>query len=123
MADHALPHTKYRRRSTRPAVALIQANLARRLSLDECARACALSTWEFSRRFRAEHGVTFSGYVLRSRIERAKALLTAAPRPVSEVAFAVGFNDLSYFARVFRRFAGLPASAWMDLHTAPRPNG
>lgn len=112
-----------RRRSTHPALALIEADLQRRLSLRECARACALSQWEFSRRFRAEHGVTFSRYVLRRRIERAKALLAAAPRPVSEVAFAVGFNDLSYFARVFRRFAGLPASAWLALRSAPRPNG
>lgn len=83
MADHARPLARSRRRSTQPAVALIEANLQRR------------------------------------RIEQTKALLAAAPRPVAEVAFAVGFNDLSYFARVLRRLAGLPASAWLDLHSVP----
>lgn len=119
MGDRAAP----RRRSMQPALVLIEAALQRRLSLDECARACALSPWEWSRRFRAEHGITFSRYVLRRRIERAKALLAAAPCRVSEVAFAVGFNDLSHFARVFRRSAGLPASEWLALHLASRPNG
>jgi AraC-like DNA-binding protein len=112
-----------RSRSTRAALALIEANLHRRVSLAECARACALSPCEFSRRFREEHGVNFSTHLLRLRVERAQTLLAAAPRPVSEVAFAVGFNDLSYFARIFRRFAGVTASAWQARHAEPRPNG
>ena len=109
-----------RQRSTRAALALIEANLHRRVSLAECARACALSPCEFSRRFREEHGVNFSTHLLRLRVERAQALLAAAPRPVSEVAFAVGFNDLSYFARIFRRFVGVSASVWQAGHTAAR---
>jgi AraC-like DNA-binding protein len=112
-----------RQRSTRAALALIEANLHRRVSLAECARACALSACEFSRRFHEEHGASFSTHVLRLRVERAQALLAAAPRPVSEVAYAVGFNDLSYFARIFRRFAGVPASVWQALHAAPQTNG
>ena len=67
--------------------------------------------------------MNFSTHLLRLRVERAQALLAAAPRPVSEVAFAVGFNDLSYFARIFRRFVGVSASAWQTLHAAPQTNG
>lgn len=112
-----------RQRSTRAALALIEANLHRRVSLAECARVCALSPCEFSRRFREEHGLNFSSCLLRLRVERAQALLAEAPRRVSEVAFAVGFNDLSYFARIFRRFVGVSASAWQAVHAVPQPNG
>jgi AraC-like DNA-binding protein len=99
-------------RSTQPALALIHANLHRHISLSECARACNLSPCEFSRRFRAEHSLKFSMYVLKLRIEDSALLLIEGKHAVSDVAYAVGFNDLSYFGRVFRRFMGVPASAY-----------
>jgi AraC-like DNA-binding protein len=98
--------------STAAAVAFIEANLGGRVSLAGAARACRLSPCELSRRFHQEQRETFSAYVLRRRIERARALLAAGGQPVSQVAYAVGFNDLSYFARVFRRMVGMPASAY-----------
>jgi two-component system response regulator YesN len=112
-----------RERSTYPALAFISSNLQRRLSLADCARACNLSPCEFSRRFHAEHGVSFSEYLLRQRVERAAALLAHADRSVSEAAYAAGFNDLSYFARVFRRFVGMPASAYRDSVARPASFG
>ena len=51
-------------------------------------------------------GITFSEFVLRRRLERAHRLLTDprfAGRTISSVAFDVGFGDLSYFNRAFRR--------------------
>jgi AraC-like DNA-binding protein len=58
-------------------------------------------------------GTTFSAYVLRLRLERAWQRLTSnreAERPISEIAFDVGFGDLSYFNRTFRRHYGLSPS-------------
>jgi AraC-like DNA-binding protein len=108
-----------RRRSTHPATRFIRDNVHRPLSLADCARICNLSRCEFSRRFRAEQGVSFSEYVLRLRIQQAAALLTESRYSVSEAAFAVGFNDLSYFARVFRRFVGMPASLYRRSLASP----
>lgn len=110
-----------RRRSTQPGVLFIRDNLHRHLSLAECARICNLSPCEFSRRFRAEHAVSFSEYVLRVRVERAAALLAGPECSVSEIAYSVGFNDLSYFARVFRRFVGMSASLYRQS-LAPLPS-
>jgi two-component system response regulator YesN len=101
-----------RHRPTQPALQFIAENLHRHLSLADCARICHLSPCEFSRRFHADQGVSFSQYLLRLRVERAATLLAEPRRSVSDVAYSVGFNDLSYFARVFRRFAGMPASAY-----------
>lgn len=58
-------------------------------------------------------GTTFSAYVLRLRLERAWQRLTSsgeAERPISEIAFDVGFGDLSYFNRTFRRLYQLSPS-------------
>ena len=61
--------------------------------------------------FQAE-GETFSGFVLARRLDRAMQRLTDAEdaRPVSEIAFDVGFGDLSYFNRTFRKRFGLTPS-------------
>ncbi len=103
-----------RRRPLQPALAFINANVHRRVSLRDCARACNLSPCEFSRRFSAEQGMNFGRYVLRLRIERAIDILAQSRQPVSDIAYAVGFNDLSYFGRVFRRYVGMSPSAYRE---------
>ena len=107
------PRAPARPASTAPALAYIEAHLDGQVSLDGAATACRLSPCELSRRFHREQRETFSAYVLRRRIERARELLASGTQPVSRVAYAVGFNDLSYFARVFRRQVGMPATAYV----------
>lgn len=60
-----------------------------------------------------EHGTTFSQYVTGQRLARAYRLLTDArfaDRSITSVAFDVGFGDLTYFNRVFRRCYGVTPS-------------
>ena len=65
-------------------------------------------------------GTTFSQFLLGQRLLRAHRLLNDRPRAdrtISAIAFEVGFNDLSYFNRTFRRrFAGSPS----DVRAAAR---
>ena len=46
-------------------------------------------------------------YLIRSRLRRAARLLADATRPIGEIAFDVGFGDLSNFVRTFHRAAGV----------------
>jgi AraC-like DNA-binding protein len=73
---------------------------------------CHLSVSEFSRCFRKEHGLPFSAFLLQLRVRRASELLADPILPIKEVAFDVGFNDVSYFARAFHRITGLTPSAY-----------
>ncbi|HLH91306.1 MAG TPA: AraC family transcriptional regulator [Xanthobacteraceae bacterium] len=62
--------------------------------------------------FEREHQ-TFSAFVLAQRLERVHRMLTSldhAGRPISDIAFACGFGDLSYFNRAFRRQFGATPS-------------
>ncbi|MCJ2133111.1 helix-turn-helix transcriptional regulator [Methylobacterium sp. J-026] len=81
------------------------------LSLDAVAQAQGISSRLIQALFQAE-GETFSGFVLARRLDRAMQHLTAGDeaRPIGAIAFDVGFGDLSYFNRTFRRRFGLTPS-------------
>jgi len=82
------------------------------LSLTVVARAVHMSPFYFCKVFRRETGLTFTDYLARMpRREREDP----TPRPAHvhrEAAFACGFQSLSQFNRVFRRFAGQAPSAF-----------
>ncbi|MWV22408.1 helix-turn-helix transcriptional regulator [Methylobacterium sp. 2A] len=92
------------------------------LSLDTVAQAQRISSRQIQALFQAE-GETFSGFVLARRLDRAMQRLTDGDdaRPVGAIAFDVGFGDLSYFNRTFRRRFGLtPSQARRSLRRADR---
>ena len=81
---------------------LVHAKLEDDLSLDEMAQSVGLSTAHFARMFRKSTGETPHQFVLRQRIERAKAMLRAPNSRVLDVAVACGFKTQQHFAQVFR---------------------
>jgi AraC-like DNA-binding protein len=62
------------------------------------------------RRLFEEHDTTFSQFVLDYRLAQAHRCLRDPDRTISSIAFSLGFNDLSYFNRTFRRFYGATPS-------------
>src|SRR5260370_14250666 len=81
---------------------LVHAKMEDDLSLDEMAQSVGLSTAHFGRMFRKSTGETPHQFVLRQRIERAKAMLRAPDARVLDVAVACGFKTQQHFAQVFR---------------------
>ena len=66
-----------------------------------------VSAYHFLRSFARVLGVTPHQYLVRSRLRHAARLLAERDRPITDIAFAVGFADLSNFVRSFRRAAGV----------------
>jgi len=87
-------------------------HLHERVSLTTAARLCNMGTYEFSRAFKREQGITFRDFLVRLSVHEAAALLANSRISVLDVAFTVGFNDPSHFARVFRRHFGVTPSAY-----------
>ena len=81
---------------------LVDAKMEDDLGLDEMAESVGLSTAHFARMFRQSTGETPHQFVLRQRIERAKAMLRAPDARVLDVALACGFKTQQHFAQVFR---------------------
>jgi two-component system response regulator YesN len=92
---------------TSPAVTHVAAYFHNKIELDHMANLCRLSPSQFCRVFRHEHGVSFCQYLQRYRIERACDRLVQPGVMAKEVAYSVGFNDLSYFTRTFKRQVGV----------------
>src|ERR1700722_17863406 len=86
---------------------LVHARLEDELGLDELAQAVGLSTAHFARMFRKSTGETPHQFVLRQRLERAKAMLRAPGARVLDVAVACGFKTQQHFAHVFRDVWGV----------------
>jgi AraC-like DNA-binding protein len=84
----------------------IQRHSDEELSLTQVARAVGISPNYLSEKFKEVTGVNFVDYVARLRFEKACGLLHEVNLRISEIAFAVGFQSLSQFNRVFKKLAG-----------------
>jgi len=91
----------------RRALAFMREHFTEDITLADVARGAALSRFYFCRLFHREAGVPFHEYLNELRVARAQVLLADHHVTVTEVAYAVGFNDLSHFDRTFRRMVGL----------------
>jgi AraC-like DNA-binding protein len=94
------------------AVAHVAKHYLRAIPESEVALLCNMSPSRFCRQFKAAFDVTFVEYLANYRMQQAKRLLSNPDMAVADVAAAVGFNDPSYFTRVFRRQEGLSPSEY-----------
>ena len=88
------------------AIQLIEARCAAPLSLDDLAASVGQSSFHFLRVFRRATGVTPHQYLIGARLRRAARMLATTERPVTEIAYDAGFEDLSNFVRTFHRVIG-----------------
>ena len=97
---------------TKRARAYVASHQADPIDLKEVSQALHVSTFYFCKMFKKATGVTFTDYLSRVRIERAKTLLLNRNARVSEVAYAVGFGSLTHFNRMFHRLVGVSPSEY-----------
>ena len=101
----------------RRAKAYIGSHSADPISLDDIARALYVSTFYFCKMFKKATGLTFTEYLARTRVERAKNLLLNPHLRVSEIAYSVGFQSLTHFNRRFHEFTGGSPTHFRDSAT------
>jgi AraC-like DNA-binding protein/ligand-binding sensor protein len=90
----------------RRARAYILANQADPIDLAKVAQAMHVSTFYFCKMFKKATGLTFTSYLSRVRVEKAKTLLLNPHLRISEIAYDVGFQSLTHFNRMFRKIVG-----------------
>lgn len=84
----------------------IRRHYAEELTLGEIARSAAVSENECLRCFRNMTGSTPIRYLRQVRVQRAAELLASTDRKISDIGASCGFQEMSYFARVFREYTG-----------------
>ena len=86
---------------------MIESTLDARLSLGEYAEKIGISKRQIERLIRQYHNMTFSEYIKKRRFDVAQKLLSNPGFSVKAAADAIGFDDVSYFCRIFKKYTGM----------------
>lgn len=85
----------------------IKQNYMRKITLEDVAANVYLSPSYLSKLFKTATGKNFNSYLNTERIEQAKQLLLSGSGDLESVAMSVGYEDQSYFTKVFKRLTGV----------------
>ncbi len=100
------------REPIREAIDYINNNLKNELTQKEVADHVHLNPSYLSSLFKEHVKLTFSEYVTRRRIQRAKELLMTTNLPVNDIAEESGYKTAKYFIKIFRELEGMTPSAY-----------
>lgn len=112
------PKTKHSA-SINSCIQYLNAHYSRQLSLKETAHHINLSPSYLSRIFKKETGIPLHEYLNQIRISKAKELLRHTNLRLLDIASLTGFEDQSYFTKVFRRMTGISPLAYRQKVQAP----
>ena len=89
------------------------------ISLNEISRASLMSKFHFIRLFRKTYGRTPNQYLVEIRITKAKLMLKKG-YPVADVCLAVGFNSITTFTSLYKKFTGDTPAHFKKLATSKK---
>jgi AraC-like DNA-binding protein len=116
LADSANGYLLAAQRHEPPSVTqaknFVHAHAGERVTLRQTAAHVHVSSPYFCKIFKQATGMTFTEFVARVRVEKAKGLLSDPRLRITDVADSAGFNSISQFNRVFRRYAGNSPTAY-----------
>lgn len=98
----------------------IKANYRRHISLEEVAQTTYMSRTYLSSLFKKETGYSLSEYINLIRVDRAQTFLVDSDMSIAEIARMCGFEDQSYFTKVFRKVTGVTPKKYRDSRGGAR---
>jgi AraC-like DNA-binding protein len=105
--EKVLPHKELFERARK----YIEENLDRKILAETLAKELAVSLRQLQRFFKEELDTTPTSFITLIKLEKAAEMMKSG-KNVTEAAFAAGFNDSSYFSRVFKKYFGIPPSEY-----------
>lgn len=94
------------------AINHIHLHLEEPLTLESIAEMIPVHPSHLSRTFKQETNMNITTYIQKQRIEMAKVYLKSESISITDIAFMVGFNDLNYFSRIFKKTTGMTPSQY-----------
>ena len=113
---HALQSSAITSKAVTAAINYIYEHLHTRITLATLASVTNLSAPYLSRLFKKETGETPNMYITRMKLERAMVILATSDSNIKSIALTLGYDDLSYFTRAFKRFSGVTPQQYRDQH-------
>ncbi len=88
------------------SIAYIEKHYTQDITLENVSDMVGLTPQYFSSYFKDEMDITFTEYVTKLRIEKAKEIIRNSQMSIQEVCYYVGYHDPNYFSRIFRKYVG-----------------
>ncbi|MHA8053253.1 helix-turn-helix transcriptional regulator [Aquirufa sp. Wall-65K1] len=92
----------------------VESHYMRPISLQEISEQCHLSKEAFCRYFKTKTQLSFTNYLNQYRITQAKKMLVK-DLSIGDIAFACGFDSLSYFTKIFKRTIGVSPNMYRKM--------
>ena len=100
----------------------VQAHVDQPITLEQVVTHVRVSRFYFCKLFKRATGMTLTEYVTRVRLEKAKALLVDPSLRITEIVYASGFGSIPRFNSVFKRYTGMPPTAYRLMLRSHSPN-
>jgi AraC-like DNA-binding protein len=114
---YATPKTEVKDSRIHQILAYIRKNIHLRLDIDVLADKACMSKDHFIRVFKREMGETPNVYVTKKKMEKAELLLVTSDLSVKQVADSLGYEDYSYFNKLFKKNAGVTPQQYRMNHS------
>lgn len=118
MLGRFIKESKHKFQSTDPRIVkvlkILANNIGEQHKVEELACVACMSTDHFIRLFKHEVGCTPIQFVIEKRLMKAKLMLASENIPTKEIAYALGYDDVSYFTRLFRKHEGITPRQYRD---------
>lgn len=95
----------------------MEANFALHITIAEMGREIGMAERTLKRRFLLATGLPPTAYLQKVRVDKAKKLLLASDRSIKTIAYEVGYENVSFFVRVFKAHIGQTPHQWRQYGT------
>ena len=97
------------------ALGLVNAGIKGGIKAYEVAKACGVSRWYFLHLFKRKTGMSFTNYVKRMRLEKAKTLLSSTGQKISSIMEETGYVNENIFYLAFKKYTGTTPGKFRTL--------
>ena len=113
---YATPKTDVRDDRIQMSLTYIRKNIGSRLNIEQLADKACMSKDHYIRVFKHETGETPNAYITKRKMEKAELVLLTTDLPVKSIADLLGYDDYSYFNRIFRKNSGMTPLQYRASH-------
>lgn len=110
--DCNTPNEKIKVEKIKEVITYIQENYKKSISIKELSEIAKYSDYHFVRFFKSQTGKTCTEFINSFRIQKSIEFLLNTNLPITEIAYEVGFGDVSYFIKTFKKLIGTSPSIY-----------